>query len=66
MEKKRTNIQKNGIKKRKKVSDKVSVEFSYYSTAAKEIYLVGEFNNWDNHSIPMKQENGKDWKVGIK
>lgn len=66
MEKKRTNIQKNTIKKTKKTSDEVSVEFSCYAPKAKEVYLVGEFNNWDTHSIPMKQENGKDWKVSIK
>ena len=66
METKSTNIPKNTIKKTKKASDEVSVQFSYSAPEAKEVYLVGTFNNWDTHSIRMKRENGKDWKVSIK
>ena len=36
------------------------VKFSFESTAAREVFLLGDFNNWDPKAHPMRQdENGK-------
>lgn len=33
---------------------------------AKGLYLVGDFNNWDRHSHPLKKINDRDWEIFIK
>ncbi|EEB36880.1 alpha amylase, catalytic domain protein [Anaerococcus hydrogenalis DSM 7454] len=33
---------------------------------AKGLYLVGDFNNWDRHSHPLKKINDSDWEIFIK
>ena len=33
---------------------------------AKGLYLVGDFNNWDRHSHPLKKINDGDWEIFIK
>jgi len=46
------------IKKRK-------TTFSLHSTDAKEVYLMGSFNNWNQKKHPMhKKENGK-WEKTV-
>lgn len=34
-----------------------AVEFHYFDDLADEVYLVGDFNNWDGSATPM-------WRVG--
>jgi len=60
------NVEKNIAGKVKKNPDEASVGFTFYAPDAKDVYLVGEFNNWDIRSLPMKKENEKDWKASIK
>ena len=33
---------------------------------AKGLYLIGDFNNWDRHSHPLKKINDEDWEIFIK
>ena len=33
---------------------------------AKGLYLIGDFNNWDRHSHPLKKINDGDWEIFIK
>ena len=33
---------------------------------AKGLYLIGDFNNWDRHSHPLKRINDGDWEIFIK
>jgi 1,4-alpha-glucan branching enzyme len=49
-----------------KKPDEGSIEFTFNAPEAKNVSLAGDFNNWDNHSLPMKKINGKDWKVAVK
>ena len=36
------------------------VRFSFESTGAREVFLLGDFNNWDPKAHPMKKDvNGK-------
>lgn len=30
------------------------------------LYLIGDFNNWDRHSHPLKKINDEDWEITIK
>lgn len=60
---------KNLSKPMEKKADKPDykeIEFTFYAPEAKEVFLVGEFNNWDIHSTPMEKKNGKDWKVSLR
>ncbi|MBN2373807.1 glycogen-binding domain-containing protein [bacterium] len=44
----------------------VFVEFTFNSSVAENVYLAGEFNNWDIHSIPMRKINEKEWKAALR
>ncbi len=57
-------------KKKEKVKNKgreeKNVEFTFHAPEATEVFLAGEFNNWDTQSLPMKKGKGGVWKVKIK
>jgi hypothetical protein len=52
-------------KEPKKIEKKI--EFTLYAPESMEVYLVGDFNHWDTHLLPMKKDkkNGV-WKIDIK
>lgn len=33
---------------------------------AKGLYLIGDFNDWDRHSYPLKKINDEDWEIFVK
>ncbi len=37
-----------------------------WAPAAKEMHLVGDFNNWDHTSHPMKKVGDENWEIEIK
>lgn len=37
-----------------------------WAPSAKGLYLIGDFNNWDKHSHPLKKINDEDWEIFIK
>ena len=43
-----------------------NVKFALSSPAAGEVLLAGEFNNWDNWSIPLKKSNDGIWSINIR
>lgn len=51
---------KSVSKKEKAKKEKTrSIVFKIYCPEAKEVFLAGDFNNWDEHSLPMiKREDG--------
>ncbi len=56
----RTNeksVQQETIKNEKKV------EFSLQAPEAKEVFIAGEFNQWDAQSLPMKRGRDGNWKI---
>ena len=53
------------VKKEKKVTKKTA-EFAFRAPDAKEVLLAGEFNAWDNQSLPMKKYKGGIWKTKVK
>jgi len=44
----------NKIKRRK-------ITFSFESTGAKEVILMGDFNNWNPKKHPMKKDDNGKW-----
>ena len=49
----------------KRKSSKRGVRFSLKSPNAKEVFLVGDFNNWDARANPMKLDEDGLWKVRL-
>ena len=41
------------------------VRFSLKAPNAKEVFLVGDFNNWDAGAHPMKLDEDGSWKVSL-
>jgi len=42
------------------------IAFTFYAPEAKEVYLAGDFNFWNNQSLPMKKAKSGVWKTEIK
>jgi hypothetical protein len=43
-----------------------SVEFSFQSPEAKEVFLAGDFNGWDTGNVPLKKGERGVWKTKLK
>ncbi|HLR21500.1 MAG TPA: 1,4-alpha-glucan branching protein GlgB [Tissierellaceae bacterium] len=49
------------------LEDKETVRFVTWAPRAKEVYLIGDFNNWDNHSLPLKRiKDSGLWSISVK
>jgi 1,4-alpha-glucan branching enzyme len=59
---KKTSVAK-GKAKSKILTKKVQFEFP--APEAKEVYLVGNFNNWDANAKPMKKDKNGIWKAAL-
>ena len=40
-------------------------KFDLFAPEAKNVFLVGDFNNWDIHSHPMKKDSDGIWEISI-
>jgi 1,4-alpha-glucan branching enzyme len=56
---------KKSTGEKKENHDSKEVEFIFYAPEAKEVFLAGEFNQWDTRSLPMKKEKDGVWKQKI-
>jgi len=65
-ENKRIRGKGKSVPKKKEKPIEKTVEFNYSVPEAKEVYLAGEFNNWDTRSLPMKKDKKGVWKIKIK
>lgn len=41
------------------------VQFEFLAPEAKQVFLVGDFNNWDTGAHPMKKHEGERWETSI-
>lgn len=41
------------------------VPFSIFAPQAKSVYLTGDFNNWDESSMPMVRQPDGAWKLDV-
>jgi len=46
---------------KKTVAKKVQFEFS--APEAREVFIAGEFNNWDGRANPLKKDKNGMWKL---
>ncbi len=51
---------------KKEISKEKKVEFLMKAPGAKEIYLAGDFNRWDTHSVPMKKDKHGIWSAEMR
>ena len=56
----------NPPRKREMSPDKKKVVFAYYAPEAGEVFLAGDFNQWDTRSLPMKRDGSGNWKADVK
>jgi 1,4-alpha-glucan branching enzyme len=40
--------------------------FEFYAPAAREVFLAGEFNDWDAKATPMQRGADGNWRVELK
>jgi 1,4-alpha-glucan branching enzyme len=52
-----------GAKARKSADGKVKFEFA--ASEAREVFLAGDFNNWDTRTNPMKKDKKGVWKATL-
>jgi 1,4-alpha-glucan branching enzyme len=41
------------------------VPFELSAPEAQEVYLAGDFNNWDSSANPMKKDKKRTWKTAL-
>ncbi len=41
------------------------VQFEFSTPEAQEVFVTGEFNNWDTKAIPLKKNANGMWKITI-
>ena len=41
------------------------VQFEFPAPEALEVYLAGDFNNWDSNASPMKKDKKGIWKTAL-
>lgn len=42
------------------------IRFTYYDPTARQVYLAGDFNNWDPTALPMQRDDKGTWWVVVK
>jgi 1,4-alpha-glucan branching enzyme len=42
-----------------------TIELSFYSPGATNVFVAGEFNGWDTNSLPMKRDKDGIWKAKL-
>lgn len=42
-----------------------SVRFEYFNPNAIEVFLAGEFNQWQPRATPLKKQNGGTWAANL-
>ncbi len=42
------------------------IRFTYYDPTARQVYLAGDFNNWDPTALPMQRDEKGVWWVVVK
>jgi len=56
----------SGTNKKGKTKSTKGMEFSFFSPGAININPAGEFNGWDNQSLPMRKDKDEIWRAKVK
>jgi 1,4-alpha-glucan branching enzyme len=65
---KQKKIEKQVKKQTKKTVQKSAdrkFEFKLYAPEAIQVFVAGEFNNWDTESLPLKKSKDGMWKTKV-
>lgn len=52
-------------KKTKSTLSKKKVSFAFYGPEAKDVFVVGDFNQWNETAHPMKKDSQGIWRKSI-
>lgn len=52
-------------KKAKSNASKKKVSFTFYDSEATEVFVVGDFNQWNETAHPMKMDSEGTWRKSI-
>ena len=59
---KRSRTNENSVQQ-ETIRNGKKVEFSLQALQEKEVFLAGEFNQWDAQTMPMKRGRDGNWKI---
>jgi 1,4-alpha-glucan branching enzyme len=62
IEKEKTKGKREKSTRKKKDLNVKEFEIIFYAPEAKEVFLAGEFNQWNTQSLPMKRDEKGIWK----
>ncbi len=63
---KRKSAKQESTTKTRSGSSLNSVSFEFFAPTARTVTLVGDFNNWDPGSHPLRQSDRTLWKVTMR
>ena len=55
-----------GATAKKKTETTPSTEFTLHAPNASEIYVAGDFNDWNSTQLPLRKFKGDIWKKSMK
>ena len=59
-------VKKVGGKKKASEKDLVKkVRFQFPAAEVEEVYLTGDFNDWNTNSHPMKKDQDGNWEITV-
>ena len=64
-EAKKTRGKKKAPDQKKETLGVKEVEFSFFAPEAREVFLAGEFNEWDTRSLPMRKDQEGVWRIMV-
>jgi 1,4-alpha-glucan branching enzyme len=64
-EAKKTRGKKKSVTQKKQNLEVKEVEFSFYAPEARNVFLAGEFNQWDTRSLPMTKDEEGVWRLMV-
>jgi hypothetical protein len=56
---------KRVVTRRKKAAPLPTVEFLFSGIEAREVFLCGDFNSWEPHSVPLKKNQMGEWEAVV-
>jgi len=57
---------KEPLSKRRSVSTRHEVEFTFTDPKARKVCIAGEFNDWNMTAMPMKKGADGTWRIKLK
>jgi len=62
----RTKGRRSANTKREEYESGREIEFTFFAPEAREVFLAGQFNEWNRESLPLKRNRKGVWKTKLK